>query len=1045
MSIGAGGSESLDLRESQRFNDPFFTPLQENLYSQNGSRQLESSPMQGFIPSSREAARNFQASILQPSSWRSSLGLDNQAQTSWRTGGGSYSTPGSSRGRSGYSGFELSNSEDINGTINPYTTGKAKFGGNENVFELSFQDELPTNIVRTGVTAGGINDNSGNVLGQSSYNFNKPYNFSESDSKDYDIKRGFGEGTFSREGQMSANLRTPSGGLSLDNSIQKRVEGSGYSKLAKTIGGDAFQNQYTTTADSSMEGAQEKQLDQLGMMMAPWYVSLPVNFAMEALAPDQRTTTKINSYINPRVESDLTQNTRIGMTSPGDFNYSDNARTSSMVELPGIKDSYAMSSIDTQGDQRASGRLSGNGSMGVSMLQNLGGVSNTDLTEKDVYETVTKFGKPETTNTMYFSNASGAQSQDATQAMNLQANNTTNLKDTTAPAEWVTANINKDLLDNFDSYKSRYPGLYGNFASKDDYINRKYLAQNPQTTLSAQQLAEIITKGKTESPDNYIMGNGVVTGSPENDLDMTNRQNVLTKSDLSLSGQAAANVINNVDVSTQQQTNNQRDDFVGALSGNWANNLVSPNVTVNPGASSQIDLNIESNQQIALQGLGAQADLVNELKYKFNDKDYGATLRLQAQRYINGLEEQLPMTRDTQNFINSLRSNPELVSLFEQGLPPETIVKATLDYDNANKEFASKLDWTSNSNYKQSQTYDPTPDKPNSGDEMALANIMGDVRLLDPGKLYNIGVTDEFSYTPDYKLTAPLTNISNEYITSDSPYSNSVKNDLYYYTNGINDLYNNAAQEFINRKYDLQTYDPTYQSSINELAKYNDIFSGANTDSAIMNDLYKGGYSAQDFTNIRDLLQAELEKDSSGNTYNPTQTGSVGKEFALPETENVNTNYGVFNIDPFYGFNRGKGLPLGRLDPRAANPTDAQWLEKYYNFSQAPGSSYVAYPTDMLGSNQPFMTAKNDINGYNELSMSDMVRAQMLQDNPDMIDPMNVSKYTYSDRTDYGAFNPYKGYSVGYNPEYGKALGAMTSNPQYRQIMTDQIMNGTYL
>jgi hypothetical protein len=69
-----------------------------------------------------------------------------------------------------------------------------------------------------------------------------------------------------------------------------------------------------------------------------------------------------------------------------------------------------------------------------------------------------------------------------------------------------------------------------------------------------------------------------------------------------------------------------------------------------------------------------------------------------------------------------------------------------------NKTFSNKLEYDQNQNYKGAQIYDPTPDRPNSGDEIGLANIMGDVRQLQTGKLYDIGYTDQLDYNTQYKL-----------------------------------------------------------------------------------------------------------------------------------------------------------------------------------------------------------------------------------------------------------------------------------------------------
>jgi len=1007
-SLGAG-----DLDRS------FFGRSGSELYNQQGLRDYISSPEQGqlFNTISREASRNLFNSITRPSDWKSVLGQQPAAQSNYRLDSGEYTAPGSVRSRTGLGGAELRAPGSIYNDYRTGVFGNGRFGGNEDSFEFSYGDTDYEPVARVGSLGSLVSDRSGVSMSQAPFSLEEPYSFSSADETKFG---DYGQGSFRDEGRIQASLRAPQSGLTFDNSIKKRLAGSGRADLTTNMSGNATSQSSEQVYGNDRDSANELGQGSLGMLgslaggPASWIVK-GLSMIPELVAPSGGYTTRFESMVNPRAEAGIQTSTNLGLEGPGSFDYNRDSEANSYTEMLGLKGS-ALSDVSLAGSQTAKGRAGSRGQINLSMDQDYGGVSNTQLTEQDVYDTVAgPLGGAKTNNIQYTAQSQAAQSQDATQNTLLEAVNKGLITDKGVPTDWISQNVNQDLIDNFDTYKSRYPGLYGQYGTAQDYITRKYYQENPQTTLSAEQVANILTSSEVDTPETW-WGADYVNQGPDADLDFQNKQNVITRSNIGLSGEAAANVLNNVDVTTNQTTNTQQDDFANSMA-DWQSSLVSPEVSINPSASSNIDLNINSEQEIILQGLGAEAGVVNDLKYKFNNEEYGATLKLQAQRMINGLEEQLPMTRDTQLFINSLRNNPELTALFEQNIAPETIIKAALDYDNVNKKFTNTLDWETNTNYQAPTVYDPTPDQPNSGDEIALANMFGDVRILDPGKLYDIGVRDEFTYTPEYKLTAPMTNVSNEYFTdTGNPYTQVLDNNMYYYNPGQNDLYNRAAEEFINRRYDLQDYGQDYISVLDELNAYD----FGNLDSAISSDLLQGGYTAEDFTNLQNLLQQEYAVDT-GNAYTAPTTGQVSRELYIPETQNINTNFGVFNIDPFYGFNRGKGLPIGRLDPRATNPEDAALLDKYFDFNgRAAGDWFAAYPNDYFGPNVNYMTEKTEMTGPRKLTEQELgdVAAQRIYGDDYQSFWNDVQKYQFSDRTDYGAFNPYKGYSYGYTPAY---------------------------
>lgn len=912
MSLGA--SQVGSLRDSNRGNDPFFSQLMNGQYSQPGLRDTISSPIQGFIPSSRDAARNFQYSILQPSQWRSSLGLQNEAQTDWRYGSGDYSTPGSVRGRTGYSGFELDNPYSLLDEVSPYTTGNSSFGGIEKTFEYSHGDEGSNTIARSGKLGGMASDQSGVSTAQSQYSFSDPYSYSDSGNTEFG---DYGSGSWSDTGNVNATL-VPGGNYTFNNQISRSQQGSGQSTMTESQSGEgnslmqAMNNVKSTgelggrvaqlgiTAAGKLAGmgvSAALQAANLAMLSNPataliGLATLPIShFGGKAVGRLLAESEK-HKYTNTKstAESDLSSLTNLGLQGEGSLDFNKYLTGQASVATPSASGyGNTASDVYTGLGQRANMRLGPNASGSVNLLGDVGGVSDTLLSEHELEK---KSKGNWSSNKSYNAMAGSEQSQQSNLLGQATVLNKDQMLRQNVPQDWVSQNIDPQITDNFDTYRKRYPGLYGNYNSVDDYITREYYKQNPQAAASFGLNSDIstISNAVARSP---------LTGMPSGDLDYRNenRQGVDIQGNIALSGSGGVDVANGASINTTQTTRPQAGAF---------------GTTLGYNTSSALEAQLNSELAASLNGLGAQADAVNELKFNYNNTEYGATLKLQAQRFINDLETQLPMSRESQAFIESLRNNPELTALFEQGLPPETIVRASLDYDKTNKTFSNRLEWDQNQNYQAAQVYDPTPDQPNSGDEVGLANIFGDVRQLDAGKLYDIGYKDVLGYDTNYKLPTPITTQSNEYLQDQYNWNKELANNMYYFTPGQNEAYNALANEFINRRYNLQ-----------------DNFDTSLTDqylSQIGQDGFDlGNYSLEDFQNLQNLLQQERQVD-----LNPQEAQNfMEQSYYLPDQQVLNPNFNYYIA--------GKGY---YQDPRLNDVTKTDLLEKYFDYSRwQPGQS----------------------------------------------------------------------------------------------------------
>jgi len=903
------------------YDPSFFGRSGREIYEQPGLRDVITSPEQGrsFNLMSREGSRNLFNAIIRPSDWRTTLGQQPAAESNYRLDTGEYAPRGSVRARTGLSGLEIRPPSNISDDYLIRGFGQGAFGGEETSFDFTFEDQAPETIARAGNIGVLAQDPSGIAMAQAPFDLSKPLRFSRTSEADFGA---FGAGKFSDTGQASANLSAPQAGFGFNNQIQNYLRGSGESQT-KEFSGGAGENLATEINRLGSTGELEGQLASLGisgvgklagmgagaalsaanlgMLSNPatalvGLATLPLSYfggqALGRLASNYRTDRLTDTKAT--AESGLGSLSTLGLEGPGEFDFSRQAQGQANVTNPsrtgfGLTASDVYTGLEQEGKARLDPKASGRMMLGA----DIGGVSDTLLRE---HEIVKKSAGNWDEDRSYSAQAGSEQSQQAGLLGQAQVQNLEQMRRQSVPHDWISQNIDPQTQQNFQAYKERYPGLFGNYRDIDDYITREYFRQNPQAELEFNQLANVDTISNAIATPMY-------KDTPFQGLDYRQEEDLGVESggQISLSGPGDVDISNITDVSKTQRTTPQGGAFGSTLGYN---------------AQSIIDAQLQSQLDATLSGAGAQTNAVNQMKFNFNDEEYGATLQLNAQRFINNLEEQIPQTRDSQLFIQSLRDNPELTALFEQGLPPETIVKATMDYDNTNKTFTNKLAWEQNQNYQAAQGYDPTPDQPNSGDEVGLVNIFGDVPQLDPGRLYNVGYKDVISYNTDYKLPTPLTSISNEYLADQYQWDQDLANQLYYYTPGQSELYNTLAQEFINRRYDLtDQYDNTLSD------QYLQQISGLSEGQGLE------GYSYEDLQNLQDLLQQERQYDIE---EAPRLDGQISQEYFIPETVQIDP---TFN-SPILGVGGGKYKGFYQ-DPRSgAQLANADVLEKYYDLSK---------------------------------------------------------------------------------------------------------------
>lgn len=896
----------LNLDEVNKRDSSFFGRTGD-IFNQQGLRENQMSPAGGnqFNVMSREATRSFYDSIIRPNNWRSILGTQPQSQSNYRLGTGEYTAPGSVRARTGLSGAELRapNSIDDSYEIDVFGPG-ASFGGTENVFE--FNDKITS---RAGTLGAQASDRSGTAQAQSNYNYNEGLEFEDSGGKELG---SFGVGNYGTTGSFDSTLSNPSN-INFNNQVTRRTKGSGENLFRQSAEG-AISSDFTGSEAIKSTGELEGNLARLGiavgtklasygattaltaanmaMMTNPataliGLASLPISYygskAAARLAGDYEINKRWDT--SAKAEAGLESLANIGMEDQGVFNYNNESFSNASTLNQGNR-GFAQSEVLAGLNQRASGRGIDGSAINTDLYGDVGGVTDTHLTEM---ERIRKSKGDWNPKKQFHSDADAATSQQINLGQGIQATNTQEMSRQAVPDEWVAQNISPDLINNFERLKARFPGLYRNYNDADDYITREFFRQNPQVEAAINQQANVQNLAQAQSQGT--------------DFQQEIQNQAESDSVIKLSGQGGVDLGQSFNLNTQQQTGRQRAPFSGTHA-----SRATP--------SSTIDLKLESELSNTLKGKGAQAEAVNDLKFQFNNTDYGATLKLQSQRFINGLEQQLPLTRENQVFINSLRDNPELTALFEQDLAPETVIDAVLEYDNINKTFKNELSYVTNDNYQQAQLYDPTPEAPNSGDEIGLANIFGDVRQLDRGRLYDLGYTDTYDYDVDYKLPTPLTNQSNEYLEDQRVISGQIDNSLYYFTPGESERYNALASEFINRRYDLtDEFDTSMTDSL--LNQIEGMQEGQGWDD----------YSSEEYQTLANLLRQERQYDLEG--MNPTTSGVLSSQnYFLPETEEIN---------PIWDYYVNQKTKKGHyVDPRWTDQGTADTLEKYYDFSQTP-------------------------------------------------------------------------------------------------------------
>lgn len=890
---------------SNNADQSFFGRMLEGSANQAGQRQLGAAPAQGnqFNLLSREASRNAYNSIIRPSNWKSALGLQPTAETgNYRYDAGDYATDGSVRARTARSGGELVAPGDMTGDWSFNAIGNTNFGGNDRNYLFNYNNQVDDSgnliynpIARAANVGIYSQDSSGVAAGQSNFNKSNFTQFGESGDEKWDR---LGGGSYEDVGSIQSQLRTPSSQLQFNNKINAQTSGQAQTKYSQESLGKAGSSK--STQEDTDKGGQLAGLGAQALLaphsMLPFLSNLPLAqyepMTMLAQAIGRLTSgyTQLNTQKTDTSARAGVQNaTDLNLIGGGNVNLDRSTQANANTAAAGMN-TVLGAQTEVGNRQRANLNLNEGATGYTQMAGDVQGQTDTKAIETELRKKL--FGRWNENKPQYSAEAGSQQTQSVGLENKAGVTNTNQMAAQNIPEGWVDQHIDKNIMSNFKELQQRFPGLYGNYADANDYATREYYRQNPQATAQLEQNAIVNNLSTVQTTD---------PSKTKIDYSKAGNQDVTSSGKISLSGQGGADLASGAALTTNQIQGVDRAPFSGAYGSR-----------ANPG--SIIDLKLNSELDAALTGAGAQTSAVNDLKFKFNDTQYGATLQLQAQRFINNLEEQLPTTRDSQQVIEALRNNPELTALFNAKVAPQTVIKAILDYDNTAKTFKANVSATTdNSSYRKAQVYDPTPQNPNSGDEMVLANVLGDVKQLQAGKLYDIGVTDKYDYNTQYKLPTPLTNQSNEFLQDDKTYSNQLNNNLAYFANGKSDIYNALANEYIDRRYNQQKNFDTTQTDqyINQI------------DEMVKNGQTIEGYTTQDLADLSSKLKYERTQDSQ-TPQQIQQANTQGDNYYLPQTETINPifNYYISGRKGWYG------------DPRAMDPKTANTLDKYYDYSK---------------------------------------------------------------------------------------------------------------
>lgn len=828
--MAQGGEIGNDLRGDNRQTNDWLlrmagkmVPDRQGVSTFNNQPGISSQGLQGYIG-------RGPYSPINSSNWQASLGLAPQANYM----GGAYG--GDSRVNTNRSAGIYQSKQNLDDTDSVQTyskDGSVDYGGNRNIFKFGYGSDEARRIAEAGNIGLYARDRSGQSM-----SVNPMANLSEEQQWDKQTAMG-GEGFSTEQGFYKAALQNPSDRIIFNNRINQNLAGEG-NVSSRTLGDKGDNIASKTLQDVSRAIPMLSKIPLLGEAFKSYDKETLDQYDVNTAADQQMRST---GYLNQPGSAEY------GVQSAGGM--------STAMNTPG---GYILSQSGVAGEQ--GGRMNmGRGGEGYLTQLNQGQASGGASLQDQQHEWKKMFGGEHQERTI----RGGPQNLQAETGLMTKAGVKSNQAlQQQIPQDWVSSNIDNNIIDNFETYRKRYPELYGKYSNVDNFIQMQYAKANPQASIGFNNAIE----ASQAASANGISSNVNAAAN--------------AKGNIAASGQG-------VQGDLQQASNSYSQDpssfifmpqfgtfaYVQGLK-HWAQN-----------SQTKITGNMDKDAGVldVLLTVGGQLTGNNQLKQEM-------------MRDVEDISAKMPQTEYGQILINKLKDSPELATLLNSNSSPETIAQTIVNYSVRKDEtsrgvipipgvgvaqmygapvtrssVSAKTSLEANIPRGMTREFDPTPNSPASGDEVVLANVNGQVRELQRGKL----VSQDYIDTLTTSLTVPAgaatgwsgqettSNIdgvnTTRYGAGNTPIDqqNQLKYSQYYFTPGENQQYNDLVTAGLNRYYDDNTgYD---YSGVDPMVA--EIQAGlANSPDGLYN-----GYTPEEWNYAIDLYNKQKEIDESG--YNP--------------------------------------------------------------------------------------------------------------------------------------------------------------------------------
>lgn len=565
-----------------------------------------------------------------------------------------------------------------------------RIGGNQYNFDYQYGDNPAERVAQSGIFGGEVSDNSGTSGVSSTYNLNKPYEFGGETERTFENPAGQGFGSTSDQGVMSAHLSNPQS-FKLNNTINQYNAGSGSSGgEVTTLGaggsGNASQGQETSDLQNYGGAALDFFLNRSMLPKSLKWIdpgALAAEYLTTALFGSPTTITK--DYAKANAASGQNVNNDVQLNAPGEFNLNRESNTNAQ--------SQSVSPIFGNTAQV-------DASTGVNSQLGL----KTDV---------------------------GGTAQGATQS------------DLLGSGSSVIQQTNLD----------RKGGLFVGGLDEEQVKNQDAVATSANTGAGLTLQGTVPPELSAVFP-NFVQAQG--EANQQSNVSVQNQTN----------SEAAGQHNYGQDVTTSENVSGQVGGGAGANIG--AGNTIT---TLAQGVDQQAKADTQAKIDSTMQGLGAYIDGMSKARAILSGQqgsDSQAVAQIHAQRFIDNLETSLPQSADSAQIISQLRQNPELAWLFDGSNSPQTVLKALASVAQTTGTTATEqsvgkgtdpvyktltkttptasltIDPNATQGMNRYYDYDPTPQKPSSGDERKFANVQGQVQEIKNGQIVPISYRDAF-------------------------------------------------------------------------------------------------------------------------------------------------------------------------------------------------------------------------------------------------------------------------------------------------------------